>query len=182
MIESKHTTPSSDFDTSNVRIRTARAADLPTLLRFEQGVINAERPMDSTLKEGHIQYYNLNAMLESPDIELVVAELVAEPPVAPPLVVSSPAPALIGSGYARIDPSRHYLKHSVHAYLGFMYVEPAYRGKGVNQLIIAALKAWALSRQLTELRLDVYHTNTNAIKAYEKAGFTQYLLNMRMGI
>jgi GNAT superfamily N-acetyltransferase len=63
-----------------------------------------------------------------------------------------------------------------------MYVEPAYRGKGVNQLIIAALKAWALSRQLTELRLDVYHTNTNAIRAYEKAGFTQYLLNMRMGI
>lgn len=163
---------SSDFDTRNVRIRTAQPDDLDALLRFEQGVISAERPMDTTLKDGHIHYYDLNHLMTSPDIELVVAEL----------TTPHPSPTLIGSGYARIDPSRHYLKHSVHAYLGFMYVEPAYRGKGVNQLIIDALKAWALTRNLTELRLDVYCTNTNAIRAYEKAGFTQYLLNMRMGI
>ena len=49
-----------------------------------------------------------------------------------------------------------------------MYVEPAYRGKGINQMIIAALKTWAYSRNVTELRLDVYHDNANAIKAYEK--------------
>jgi GNAT superfamily N-acetyltransferase len=168
---------SPDFDIENVRVRTALTSDLDTLLRFEQGVISAERPMDSTIKEGHIHYYDLNAMIASPDIELVVAELLATQPVA-----LQSGPTLIGSGYARINPSRHYLKHAAHAYLGFMYVEPAYRGKGVNQLIIAALKAWALSRQLTELRLDVYHTNTDAIRAYEKAGFTQYLLNMRMGL
>jgi GNAT superfamily N-acetyltransferase len=63
-----------------------------------------------------------------------------------------------------------------------MYVEPAYRGKGVNQLIIDELKAWARSQNLTELRLDVYTTNDTAIRAYEKAGFTPYLINMRMGI
>jgi RimJ/RimL family protein N-acetyltransferase len=63
-----------------------------------------------------------------------------------------------------------------------MYVEPAYRGKGVNQLIIDALKSWALLQGLTELRLDVYISNEIAIRAYEKAGFTPYLINMRMGI
>ena len=63
-----------------------------------------------------------------------------------------------------------------------MYVEPAWRGKGVNQVIIDALKSWARSRNLTELRLDVYTTNDAAIRAYEKAGFTPYLINMRMGI
>jgi GNAT superfamily N-acetyltransferase len=148
-------------------IRPAVESDMDTLLRFEQGVIAAERPMDPTIKEGPINYYDLQAMLHSPDIHLVLAELDHTP---------------IGSGYARIERGRHYLKHSHHAYLGFMYVEPTHRGKGVNQLIITALKAWAQSRQITELRLDVYHTNTNAIRAYEKAGFSQHLIQMRMGL
>jgi GNAT superfamily N-acetyltransferase len=150
-----------------ITVRPATPADLPTLLRFEQGVITAERPMDPTIKEDPIHYYDLDAMLTSPNIHLLVAE---------------DDGTLIGSGYARIDPSRHYLKHANHAYLGFMYVEPSHRGKGVNQIIIAALKAWAHSRNLTELRLDVYTVNEPAIRAYEKAGFTPYLVNMRLGI
>jgi GNAT superfamily N-acetyltransferase len=151
-----------------ITTRPATTADLPTLLRFEQGVISAERPMDATIKDGPIHYYDLDKMLASPHIHLVVAE--------------TEEGTLVGSAYARIDPSRHYLKHTHHAYCGFMYVEPGYRGKGVNQLIIDALKSWARSRNLTELRLDVYTTNDTAIRAYEKAGFTPYLINMRMGI
>jgi GNAT superfamily N-acetyltransferase len=150
-----------------ITVRTATSADLPTLLRFEQGVVSAERPMDPTIKDGPVNYYDLDALLHSPHIHLVVAETDG---------------ALIGSGYARIDPSRLYLKHTHHAYLGFMYVEPFWRGKGVNQFIIDALKDWARSRNLTELRLDVYTVNDNAIRAYEKAGFSPYLVNMRMGI
>jgi len=49
-------------------------------------------------------------------------------------------------------------------------------------MIIDALKAWALSCNITELRLDVYYANTSAIRAYEKAGFSQHLINMRLGI
>lgn len=151
-----------------ISIRPATPADLPTLLRFEQGVINAERPMDPTIQDGPIHYYDLNKMLTSPHIHLVVAETADG--------------TLVGSGYARIDPSRPYLKHTHHAYCGFMYVDPTWRGKGVNQVIIDALKSWAQKRNLTELRLDVYTTNETAIRAYEKAGFTPYLINMRMGI
>jgi GNAT superfamily N-acetyltransferase len=146
-------------------IRKARTADLETLLRFEQGVITAERPFDPTLMEGHIHYYDIRAMITANDVKLVVAEQDG---------------VVIGSGYARIEAAKPYLKHSVHAYLGFMYVEPAHRGKGINQLIIVALKTWAHSRNVTELRLDVYHDNTNAIKAYEKAGFIQHMINMRL--
>ena len=151
-----------------ITTRPASTADLPTLLIFEQGVISAERPMDPTIQDGPIHYYDLHTMLASPDIYLIVAQ--------------TETGALIGSGYARLNPSRHYLRHTHHAYLGFMYVDPAYRGKGVNQLIINDLKTWARSKGLTELRLDVYTTNDNAIRAYEKAGFTPYLINMRMGI
>jgi ribosomal protein S18 acetylase RimI-like enzyme len=151
----------------SIDVRQATPADLPTLLRFEQGVIAAERPMDPTIKDGPIHYYDLNALLTSPHIHLVVAETNG---------------MLIGSGYARIDPSRHYLRHAQHAYIGFMYFEPAFRGKGVNQLVIEALKTWSAGKGITELRLDVYTTNTLAIRAYEKAGFTPYLVNMRMGL
>lgn len=145
-------------------IRKALPTDLDTLLGFEQGIIKTERPFDPTLKEGHIHYYDLGAMMMAKDVELMVAEL---------------DHTLIGSGYARIEAAKPYLKHTVHAYLGFMYVVPAHRGKGVNQKIIAALKAWALTRNVTELRLDVYHDNIQAIRAYEKAGFKQHLVNMR---
>jgi RimJ/RimL family protein N-acetyltransferase len=150
--------------TAGIHIRPATLADLPTLLEFEQGVIAAERPMDPTIRQGPINYYNLPAMLANPDVHLLVAELDG---------------ALVGSGYARVDPARHYLDHTHHAYLGFMYTDPAHRGKGVNQRIIAALRQWAHSRHLTELRLDVYTANEAAIRAYEKAGFTPHLLQMR---
>jgi GNAT superfamily N-acetyltransferase len=38
-----------------------------------------------------------------------------------------------------------------------MYVEPDYRGQGVNQLILDALKTWSESRGIYELRLHVYN-------------------------
>ena len=145
-------------------IRPATTADLPQLYAFEQGVIATERPMDPTIRDGDIHYYNLPAMMASPDVHLLVAERDG---------------TLLGSAYARIDPARHYLRHSVHAYLGFMYVDPAHRGQGINTLLIESLRQWALSRNITELRLDVYTTNPRAIRAYEKAGFTPHLLQMR---
>ena len=149
-------------------IRPAIINDLQTLLRFEQGIVATERPFDSTLKPGHINYYDIAYMIEAPHIEVVVAELDGE---------------LIGSGYARIeDTKKLYLNHRQYAYLGFMYVEEQYRGKGVNKLIIEALKHWAIQQNITELQLEVYDENQSAVKAYEKFGFEKLLVQMRMGI
>jgi GNAT superfamily N-acetyltransferase len=151
----------------NITTRKATLADMDTLLQFEQGVIAAERPFDPTLKESHINYYNLNELITAPHIQLVVAELDGE---------------LIGSGYARIENSKIYLRHQQHAYLGFMYVLPQHRGKGVNKIVINTLKEWALSKGITELRLEVYYKNTSAIKAYEKVGFISHMIQMRQGL
>jgi len=148
----------------NIIIRPASFADMDTLLRFEQGVITAERPFDPTLKDDPIRYYDLAGMIERQDIELLVAELNGR---------------LIASGYARIEEAKIYLKHPKHAYLGFMYVEPAHRGKGLNQKIITALKKWAAERNINELRLEVYYDNLPAIKAYEKIGFSKLMIKMR---
>ena len=87
---------------------------------------------------------------------------------------------LVASGYAKILPDRHYLKHEYQGYLGFMFVPEDYRGKGFNKKIIDALIQWCQDRGVYEIRLDVYQDNLSAIKAYEKAGFKKHLINMRL--
>ena len=151
----------------NFLTRKATQSDLPTLLRFEQGVVNAERPFDSDIKPDPVHYYDIEELINATHIELIVAEMDGE---------------VIGCGYARIEQSKHFLRHSLYAYLGFMYVDPTHRGKGVNKEIIEALKQWAVSQSIVELRLDVYEGNLPAIQAYEKAGFSKQLINMRMDI
>jgi len=151
----------------DIIVRKATRDDLDTLLIFEQGVISAERPFDITLKGDPNHYYDIEKMITAKDVELLVAELDGE---------------LIGSGYARVENAKPYLLHARHAYLGFMYVVPRHRGKGVNKMIIDALAAWSAAQNITELRLDVYNDNLAAIKAYERSGFTKHMVNMRMGL
>jgi len=147
-------------------IRKATIADLERLYQFEQGVIEAERPYDSTLKE-KTHYYDLEEMINASHIELLVAEVEGK---------------IIASGYARVEKAKHYLKHNTHAYLGFMYVLPEHRGKGINKIIIEALKKWTHSQNIAELRLDVYFDNISAIKAYEKIGFSKHMIEMRFNL
>ena len=148
-------------------IRPATMDDMHTLLQFEQGVIAAERPFDPTLKDDPINYYDLEGMIAADHIQLLVAETEG---------------TLIASGYARIEAAKPYLDHQQHAYLGFMYVAPAYRGRGINKKIINALGAWAIKKGIQEMRLEVYHENLPAIKAYKKIGFSNLLIQMRMSI
>lgn len=152
---------------NGLHIRKATINDLEMLLTFEQGVITTERPFDPTLKGDPNRYYDIEQMIDAPNIELLVADLDG---------------SIIASGYARIEEAKPYLQHEQHAYLGFMYVLPAYRGKGINKMIIDALTAWSLKKNITELRLDVYQQNEAAIKAYERAGFSRHMLAMRKGL
>lgn len=148
----------------DILIRSATALDIENLLTFEQGVIETERPFDATLKDGHITYYDIERLVARDDAEVVVAELNGQ---------------IIASGYAKIKNSKPYLKHEKHAYLGFMFVTPAHRGKGINQLIIEFLKDWTISKNIYELRLNVYFENTSAIRAYKKIGFSKHMMEMR---
>jgi ribosomal protein S18 acetylase RimI-like enzyme len=152
---------------SEIKIRKASMVDLEQLLAFEQDLIKMERPFDPTIKPDPVNYYDLKAMLSSPHIEVVVAET---------------GNKIIASGYARIDRSKPFLKHNNHAYLGFMYVLPEYRGQGINKRIIDALKTWAAIQNITEFSLEVYYDNVSAIKAYEKIGFSKYVLEMRFNL
>ena len=150
-----------------ILLRPARLEDLDILLEFEQGVILAERPFEPTLKPEHIHYYDIRQMIQSEDIALLVALIEDE---------------IVGSGYARIEKAKPFQNHDYYAYLGFMYVKPEYRGKGINQKILEALILWARSKKIDEIRLDVFHENLPAVSAYEKAGFKKLLVKMRLDI
>jgi ribosomal protein S18 acetylase RimI-like enzyme len=152
---------------NEIKIRKALLPDLEQLLRFEQDLIKTERPFDPTVKPDPVNYYDLKAMLSDKAIEMVVAEVNDK---------------VIASGYARIDKSKPYSRHSHQAYLGFMYVTPEYRGQGINKKIMEVLKEWAVAQNVTEFRLEVYCDNASAVKAYEKFGFSRYFLEMRFNL
>lgn len=150
-----------------MKIRTATLSDITILREFEQGVINYERPFALNLKETPITYYNLEELIQRDDATLKVA------------VVDD---KIVGSGYALIKDAKSYKTPEQFVYLGFMYVTPNFRGKGINQQLIEALINWAKSKGITEAYLDVYADNKSALKAYDKIGFEPYLLNMRLAI
>ncbi|ALM06467.1 acetyltransferase [Sediminicola sp. YIK13] len=149
----------------NYTCRKATIDDLEILLKFEQGIIVAERPFDPTIKKDPVTYYDLREYILSDDIEVVVVETNG---------------AVIASGYALIKKARPYLDHEEYAYLGFMYTHPDYRGQGVNQLVVKELKKWASAKGLKEIRLTVYNDNIPAIKAYERVGFKKHIIEMRL--
>lgn len=152
---------------SDIIIRTARIDELPTLKQFEQGIIEAERPFDHTLKPDTISYYDLGELISSPEAEVAVAEYNGQ---------------LVGSGYAKKKRSRHYLTPDYHAFIGFLYVDPAFRGHGINKLVLNHLFAWARANDLPEVHLTVYPANESAVRAYEKSGFKPYLSEMRLNM
>lgn len=148
-----------------LRLREARETDLPALLAMEQGLVRDERPYDPTIRPDPVYYHDLPALLADKNSRVVVAEA---------------HDTVVACGFVTRRIPRHYLDHDAYAYLGLMYTHPDFRGRGVNGLIVADLKAWAVSRGLYEMRLTVYYENEPALRAYEKAGFRRHLVEMRL--
>ncbi len=156
-----------EVNIKDIAIRPATTADLPKLSEFLQFLVDAERPFDPTLKEGEIFYYDIEEFISDEKSELLVIDYKHQ---------------IIGCGYAQIRSAKPYQKFESFGYLGFMFVNPEFRGNGLNNLLLNDLKKWILSQGISEVRLEVYSENESAIKAYEKAGFKQILTTMRCDI
>jgi hypothetical protein len=78
-----------------ITIRRAALNDLGDILRFQQGVVDAERPHDSTLKDGVIRYHDFEQLLNSERVHFVIAES---------------ANVAIGCGFARVDRAKPAVK------------------------------------------------------------------------
>ncbi len=149
-----------------IKIREAKIEDLKVLKEFEQEIINYERPYAPNLGEDPITYYDLETLIINKDANVLVANFQDE---------------IVGSGYALIEKAKAYLKPKQIAYLGFMYVLPEYRGKGINGKLVNDLISWSKERNISEIQLDVYAENKSALIAYQKLGFKPDLLKMRIG-
>ena len=150
-----------------MKLRLAQPDDLPILLEFEQGVIEEERPCNDSIKKTYVNYYDLDALLADPNTSLQLVEHEGR---------------VVGCGYVQLRPSEAAFVHDKHAYLGFMYVEPAVRGQGINKLIVDSLISWSKNKGIYDFYLDVYTENQAAIRAYEKVGFTPVLVEMKLNL
>jgi len=150
-----------------ISLRKASLKDESVLLEFEQQVIDAERPYNSALKPADAVYYDLKNLLAGHQSHLLVAEVKG---------------AVVGSGYAQIRVSKQSVAHDAHAYLGFMYVLPEYRGRGINKMIIDKLIQWSKDLGVLDCYLDVYSENEAAIRAYEKVGFEKSMVEMKLNL
>lgn len=148
-----------------MKFREAIPEDLSELLEIEQKVIEAERPFNPSLKKGKIYYYDIEALMLDSASYLIVADV---------------ADKIIATGYAQIRESKASLNHDIHSYLGFMFVSPDFRRKGINKALVDQLIAWSKRNGAQAVYLDVYLKNDSAIKAYRKVGFEPSLLEMKL--
>lgn len=85
-------------------VREATEQDHKVLLEFEQGIVSAERPFNSTLIDGEIHYYDLLHLIKSDQAIVLVVEENHE---------------IIASGYSLIKkPANNYSNFEQYAYLG----------------------------------------------------------------
>jgi GNAT superfamily N-acetyltransferase len=150
-----------------MKLRLAQQEDLPIMLEFEQGVIEEERPFNNSIKKTDVNYYDLHDLLADSDTSLQLVEHDGR---------------VVGCGYAQLRASESAFVHDKHAYLGFMYVEPAIRGQGVNKMIIESLISWSKDRGVYDFYLQVYVGNRAAIRAYEKVGFAPEMVEMKLNL
>ncbi|HLY52694.1 MAG TPA: hypothetical protein VKQ31_06765, partial [Steroidobacteraceae bacterium] len=77
--------------------------DLGALERFQQAVVDAERPFDPTLRDGPVCYYDIGPMLSRDDVLFLVAESEAR---------------AVGCGFAQVEAAEPFFKHRFHGYFG----------------------------------------------------------------
>ena len=149
----------------NIKIRDARESDLPVLKWFQSKLIVFEKPFDDTIIDGNTRYYNPKSCLKSKKNLMLVAEDNGK---------------VIGGGFCKIEKEPNWSKNKNRGHIGVLFVEKEYRRKGIGSRIIDELVKWLKKKNITDVRIQVYSKNTNAINAYKKYGFKEHILEMRL--
>lgn len=158
---------SNGIDMTDVILREATENDISALRQLEQELIEFERPFDRCIIDSNITYYDLASLITSSDSVIVVADVNAE---------------IVACGYAQIRASKPCFTPETHCYLGFIYVKPQSRGKGLSRQIIDSLTNWAKSCDVRYFLLDVYSENSGAVSAYQRFGFKPLSLKMELEV
>ena len=151
-----------------IKIRKATSNDLNIIKEFQNQLVEYERPFDSTIpKQGLVEYYNLQLLIESEKVNFLVVEVNEK---------------IIGCGFGEIRSDIEWSSNSLIGYIGLFFIEKEFRNKGISGLIFKELIKWFKENNIKDIRLKVYSENEKAVNAYKKYGFKGHMLEMRYEI
>ncbi len=141
-----------------LRIRAARAGDLPVLLALASRL--AEFPVPPWRTGPQVieaERATLTRALEaaSPDAPLLLAEDAAGQPL----------------GFIYLETQADYFTARPHAHVSILAVAAAAEGRGVGRALLAAADDWARRRDHPFITLNVFAQNTRARAVYERLGY-----------
>jgi ribosomal protein S18 acetylase RimI-like enzyme len=153
----------------NLRMRVAKLEDVPALRLLEQRFIEAQRSFDPAI-DADQPFFDLEQLIKSKQARVMIMET-QQGYCDRNWKSRDPATKIVATGSLSIKASEGYKAHSRHAYLGFMYVDPELRGRGINKLVTDALVEWGRVKGCNHAYLDVHSSNASAVRAVEKSGF-----------
>jgi GNAT superfamily N-acetyltransferase len=133
-----------------VQIRTATAADVPTILALVHALARYEREPDAVrIGQAELLRYGFGPQ---PHFECLIADAQGTP-----------------AGFALFFPIfSTWRGPSIH--LEDLFVEPAHRGRGIGKALLARVAAIAVERNCARLQWDVLDWNVPAIEFYQRCG------------
>ena len=153
----------------NVKLKRATISDFSQIHDFEIELSEYERSLGlpDVRSKGVVQCYSdaqLKEFLTDVNTYFLIAEIDGKP---------------VGCGFVQIRSNiPTWDKNEKHGYIGLIYVREAHRGKGISSKITSELTAWVKIQGVKELRIKAFTANKQALKVYEKQGFTNLVTEM----
>jgi ribosomal protein S18 acetylase RimI-like enzyme len=85
---------------------------------------------------------------------------------------------VIGHMLVTINKLFSILLHNKEVYVEGIYVEKAWRGKGIGKMFLKEAERWAKERKIHTVGLTVHVNNKDAFSAYKKSGFREHNFKM----
>ena len=85
--------------------------------------------------------------------------------------------SIIGVSEARMINRAFLLQPTIVLHIHSLYVDPAYRKKGIGKSLMEAVISWGIERKCKEVELDVFVNNYAQI-LYKKLGFQPFEIKM----
>ncbi len=143
---------------SGLRIRAARAGDLPVLLALA-----------SRLAEFPVPPWRTGSQVIEAERATLTRALEAASPDAPLLLAEDAAGRTLGFIY--LETQADYFTARPHAHVSILAVAAAAEGRGVGRALLAAADDWARQREHPFITLNVFAHNTRARAVYERLGY-----------
>jgi len=155
-----------------ILLREAKLADLPIIEEFQRKSIKESRKILNHFidKKEDAQFYttkDLKQIIRSSSGVYVIAEHVGK---------------AVGTGFARIESVYgSWCKYQKRGYLGQLYVDLAYRHKGIATKIMDYRIKWLKKHGVKLIMLRSYSGNIKAIEFFKKYGFKDHAVEMTFG-